>query len=114
MGVDRLSSHDLLRLPDGALQELSVLLSVCEATQTWPHQILLTIGTLLPKEVPGDRIIRLLPHLPRVWSQARESYVKQWTTECEAHWDAAIKGNGAIRKVFLRAIDEEVAARLKI
>eukprot|EP00959_Pyramimonas_sp_CCMP1952_P162922 3406008-Pyramimonas_sp.AAC.1 len=81
MRVDRLSSHDLLRLPDEALQGLSALLSVCEATQTWPHQMLLTIGTLLPKKVSGDRIIGMLPHLSRVWSQARESYVKQWTTE---------------------------------
>eukprot|EP00959_Pyramimonas_sp_CCMP1952_P388825 8146731-Pyramimonas_sp.AAC.1 len=72
MGVDRLCSLDVDRLPDIALAELAALLALCEQHQVWPHQILITIGTLLPKKSNGDRVIGLLSHFARMWSQSRE------------------------------------------
>eukprot|EP00959_Pyramimonas_sp_CCMP1952_P028486 597312-Pyramimonas_sp.AAC.1 len=88
MGVDRLAPLDTSRLPGQALDELAALLNVCEARQVWPHQLLLTIGTLPPKKHKGDRVIGLLPHIARLWSAARERHVRTWTDQCEAHWDA--------------------------
>eukprot|EP00959_Pyramimonas_sp_CCMP1952_P081760 1707904-Pyramimonas_sp.AAC.1 len=78
-GVGRLCSLDVDRLPDIDLAELAALLSLCEHHQVWPHQVLITIGTLLPKKISGDRVIGLLSHFGRMWSQAREGYVKTWT-----------------------------------
>eukprot|EP00959_Pyramimonas_sp_CCMP1952_P413815 8670589-Pyramimonas_sp.AAC.1 len=65
MGVDRLTPLNTSRLPVSAL-ELAALLNICEARQVWPRQLLMTIGTLLPKKLKGDRVIGLLPHLARL------------------------------------------------
>eukprot|EP00959_Pyramimonas_sp_CCMP1952_P113984 2383521-Pyramimonas_sp.AAC.1 len=51
MGVDRVGSHDYDRLPDAAIDELGEILALCELHQVWPHQVLLTLGTLLPKKL---------------------------------------------------------------
>ena len=66
LGVDCLTPLDTSRLPAPALDELAALLNVCEQRQAWPRQLLLTIGTLLPKKLKGDRVIGLLPHIARL------------------------------------------------
>eukprot|EP00959_Pyramimonas_sp_CCMP1952_P435113 9111087-Pyramimonas_sp.AAC.1 len=49
-----------------------------------------------------------------MWPQSREGFVRTWTDECESHWGAAARGNSAVREVFLRAVDEELAGRLGV
>eukprot|EP00959_Pyramimonas_sp_CCMP1952_P425919 8921177-Pyramimonas_sp.AAC.1 len=59
-------------------------------------------------------VIGLLPLIARLWSQAREPWVRTWSQDCEAPWDAAIRGNAALQEVFLRLEDEEMATRLGV
>eukprot|EP00959_Pyramimonas_sp_CCMP1952_P215827 4514378-Pyramimonas_sp.AAC.1 len=86
MGVDRICVHDLDRLPDVALAEMCIILSVCEEVQCWPHQVLLIIGTLLPKRLAGDRIIGLLSYLARVWSQSRRGHPRKCSSGRGVPW----------------------------
>eukprot|EP00959_Pyramimonas_sp_CCMP1952_P185201 3872610-Pyramimonas_sp.AAC.1 len=60
MGVDVLSPTDVERLPDVALDELARMYGVIEETLTWPSQLGLTIGRMIPKKASGDRVIGLL------------------------------------------------------
>eukprot|EP00959_Pyramimonas_sp_CCMP1952_P303499 6351119-Pyramimonas_sp.AAC.1 len=88
MGVDRLSTVDLDRRHLTALDELAVILDARVVSQCWPHQLLLTIGALLPRKVAGDRVIGSLPHISRMRPKAREPRAQTWPESCEAPWGA--------------------------
>eukprot|EP00959_Pyramimonas_sp_CCMP1952_P112762 2357355-Pyramimonas_sp.AAC.1 len=42
--------------------------------------------------------------IPRIWSLAREPWVKDWTVASQPRWDAAVAGNSALRECFLRML----------
>ena len=44
----------------------------------------------------------------------REDAVQEWNKDCFAHWDAAAKGNSALREAHQRALQEELAAYAQV
>ena len=52
--------------------------------------------------------------LTRVWSLVREEDVRSWSSSAEPAWDAAIRGNSALREAFLRALHDESYFKLGI
>eukprot|EP00959_Pyramimonas_sp_CCMP1952_P013939 294860-Pyramimonas_sp.AAC.1 len=81
LGVDRLTPIDFERLPDSALEELSGIYEAIEASVSWPWQLLVCLGRLLPKKSSGDRVIGILPMFCRLWSLARDDLSKQWSRD---------------------------------
>eukprot|EP00959_Pyramimonas_sp_CCMP1952_P241868 5055622-Pyramimonas_sp.AAC.1 len=72
LGIDRLTPLDSERLPDCALDELAGIFETIEATCTWPWQLLVVLGRLLPKKSSGDRVIGLMAMVTRLWSLSRD------------------------------------------
>eukprot|EP00959_Pyramimonas_sp_CCMP1952_P085705 1792836-Pyramimonas_sp.AAC.1 len=50
----------------------------------------------------------------RLWSLIREPLVRQWSSDTEACWDAAVRGNPSLREAFARALQQEVPHHLGI
>eukprot|EP00959_Pyramimonas_sp_CCMP1952_P311008 6508588-Pyramimonas_sp.AAC.1 len=74
----------------------------------------MVIGHMQPKHRgDGDRVIGLMAMTCRIWSQARDPLVSEWSRATSPEWDAAIEGNAALREAFVRVLDEELAGHLE-
>eukprot|EP00959_Pyramimonas_sp_CCMP1952_P086519 1809726-Pyramimonas_sp.AAC.1 len=102
LGVDRLTPMDVQRLPLSARAELVDFYNQVEDQLTWPWQLLIVEGRLLPKKAQGDRVIGILCMVCRIWSMIREDIMKPWTIDSSESWDAALAGNAALREAFLK------------
>eukprot|EP00959_Pyramimonas_sp_CCMP1952_P105185 2198869-Pyramimonas_sp.AAC.1 len=72
-----------------------------EECQTWPRQLMGVVGGLLPKKAEGQfRVLGLICMICRVWSMAREPVVQQWASDSQPDWNAAVKGNSALREAY--------------
>eukprot|EP00959_Pyramimonas_sp_CCMP1952_P099359 2077243-Pyramimonas_sp.AAC.1 len=60
LGIDQLTPLDMQRLPPEGHAALADLLNTVEDVGTWPTQLLVVLGRLLPKKSGGDRIIGIL------------------------------------------------------
>eukprot|EP00959_Pyramimonas_sp_CCMP1952_P173558 3626697-Pyramimonas_sp.AAC.1 len=109
-----LSPGDFERLPDSALAELALLFEACDYHLAWPAQVPMIVGRVLPKKSAGDSIIGLVSMVGRLWSLIREPLVRQWSSDTEASWDAAVRGNSSLREAFVRALQQEVPHHLGI
>eukprot|EP00959_Pyramimonas_sp_CCMP1952_P471393 9498344-Pyramimonas_sp.AAC.1 len=70
-GVDTMGPGDLLRLPDGALDQYVRLLNFIETQAHWLPQAHLTIATMAPKQLGGERVLGVLLNIARTWSRLR-------------------------------------------
>eukprot|EP00959_Pyramimonas_sp_CCMP1952_P434234 9092921-Pyramimonas_sp.AAC.1 len=50
----------------------------------------------------------------RLWSLIREPVVRQWSNSSAPYWDAAMKGNAALREAFVRTLEGEVGHQLGV
>eukprot|EP00959_Pyramimonas_sp_CCMP1952_P438394 9178109-Pyramimonas_sp.AAC.1 len=79
LGVDRLTPADVQGLPQSARAELVDFSNQVEEQLTWPWQLLVVEGRLLPKKAQGDRVIGLICMICRIWPLIREDTMKPWT-----------------------------------
>eukprot|EP00959_Pyramimonas_sp_CCMP1952_P267898 5601173-Pyramimonas_sp.AAC.1 len=50
----------------------------------------------------------------RLWSLIREPLVRQWGSDTEAPWGAAVRGDPSLREAFVGALQQEVPHHLGI
>ena len=81
LGIDGLTPLDMQRLPPEGHDALAKLLNTIEEVGTWPTQLLVVLGRLLPKKSGGDRIIGILGMVRRTWSLVREEHTRGWAKE---------------------------------
>jgi len=69
---------------------------------------------MAPKPAGGERILGMLPTIPKTWSKLRASITDQWSRSLGEFWDTAIKGSSALRAALMRALLDESAAAFGI
>ena len=87
---------DLQRLPVTAVSELALIMEAIDNQLTWPVQTMLILGPLTPKRTAEDKAIGLVSMLGRLRSLIREPWVRDWSREHAAAWDAAVEDNSCL------------------
>ncbi|CAK0897887.1 unnamed protein product, partial [Prorocentrum cordatum] len=113
-GVDAMGPIEVQRLPAEARQELLELVKHIERVAMWPHQLFMVIAAVAPKPKGGDRILGLLPFLPKLWSKMRSADSLDWTVAMDEHWDTAIRGSSALQAALVRSLLDETCQEMKI
>jgi len=113
LGVDFLDIAWLKRLPIEACADIADILNEVEVSGAWPIQTLTNIIVLMGKPTGGVRPIALMPIIYRIWCRARRHTLIDWETHTQGHWDAAVRGNSALRAALVGAIFDETSNALR-
>ncbi|CAK0837143.1 unnamed protein product [Prorocentrum cordatum] len=103
---------DVRRLPQEVKQEMVDIANVCDTAGCWPRNWIAVLAATVPKLAGGDRVLDLLPLLPKAWSKARGAIVWTWTEELGAFWDGVIKDSSLLRAALHRAVLDETGREL--
>ena len=94
-GIDLWVTAELRKLPRDILLFFSKVVTSVQRSTMWPIQVLMCLGSLIPKALGGQRPISKTPLLYRLWCIIRNDTMQCWN---EAHcppWDTASKGHSA-------------------
>ena len=50
----------------------------------------------------------MMPMLYRIWCKARRPYLTEWELGTQGHWDAAVRGNSALRSALIGTLFDEI------
>ena len=95
-GIDAWHPHQLKQLPSEAVRPFATVLCAVQRNATWPIQMLMNLGSLIPKQSgEGQRPISKTPFLYRVWCILRRDKLRDWGSANCPHWDTATPGRSA-------------------
>eukprot|EP00959_Pyramimonas_sp_CCMP1952_P234983 4909984-Pyramimonas_sp.AAC.1 len=107
-GIEQMGALAYKWLPPSARVELLNILVQVERAGAWPWQLMVTLVSLLRKDVGGDRAIGLLSEVMKIWSKIRSQCTNEWASHMAGKWDAAIAGNSALKEASDRSFADEV------
>ena len=107
IGVDAIHPSVWSRISAKGKQLYTDLLNDVERTLTWPAQIQTLIYFLVPKTPTGERPIRLMPSIVRVWERERKPILDQWMISQTHSYDWACKGRSAEMAAWQHLVLEE-------
>ena len=110
LGVDFLDVWWLKNLSNQIADDFAEVLNSVERLGAWPIQSRMNIIVLMGKPAGGLRPIALMPMLYRIWSKARRQHLIVWEKENQGPWDAAVRGNSALRAAIIGTFFDEVAS----
>ncbi|CAK0866039.1 unnamed protein product, partial [Prorocentrum cordatum] len=113
-GIDVLGPRDVQRPPGIARRQLVDILNKAERGGAWPTAISRALGTAIPKEAGGCRVLGLLSLPFKLWSRIRTAPSTAWSEKQGALWDTEMTGSSALRAAFARAVVDECANELCI
>ena len=95
-GIDAWQPAHIKQLPPEIQRYFATMLCSVQRTATWPLQMLMNLGSLIPKQSgEGQRPISKTPFLYRVWCLLRRDKLKEWDNANCPHWDTATVGRSA-------------------
>ena len=109
LGFDQLSPSMLRSLSEEGKRHLLLLLRRMERELMLPAQALLNLVALIDRPDGGDRPITLLPMLYRLLIRMRRHRIGEWDSARAGHWDAAVKGSGALEATYNSELDTGLA-----